>query len=128
MGNVFEIEMTKHEPYTIQSLNGDIDWLNCGISLDCFSAYDEDLDEDVLIYPGEGSNISFTIQKSGDDQYDILMSGIVILSDTDRDLVLSKDGEVDFAIDIENIDGDALETDEDFELIENHNIILINQN
>jgi hypothetical protein len=122
--NTFEIEMSKHEPYRIRALNADIDFTACKPALDSFNVYDDDKEDDVQIFPQEGSQITYHVVKEEDDVYAIIMSGTVILTDEDKKLVLAKEGAVDYALDLSTADDDSIESDEDYELVENYKILL----
>ena len=122
--NKFEIEMSKHEAYRIRALNADIDFVACKPSLDSFNVFDDDKEDDVQIFPQEGSLITYHVVNGGDDMYAITMSGTVILTEEDMQLVLAKEGTVDYALDLSTSDEDSIESDEDYELVENYNILL----
>lgn len=122
--NKFEIEMSKHEPYRIRAINKNIDFISCKPALDCFIVYDEDKGDDVQIFPQDVSGIEYQVISEDDDIYAIIISGVVTVSSEDKELILSKGGAVDYAIDFNTKDDESIESDQDYEFVENYNILL----
>jgi hypothetical protein len=120
----YRIENSKHEAYRIRPMNDDVDWLAISPTLDCFTVYDEDSGDDIQVFPSSDSDVEFEVVQEDDGTIAILLRGSVVFSDEDAQRIDSATNGVDYAVDLESSDGDDLEADEDYEFVENYNVLL----
>jgi hypothetical protein len=109
--------------YSIRWLS-DSDFGHYEPEIDEVNFYDEDAQDDIII-PIVDSDLTFSIEED-DDVINIGFSGTIELSMSKEDYgkLEAQNFSVDYLMVFNDSDGDQAESDEDYELVENYNIVL----
>ena len=115
----YKFQTSRENAYRIRILKDGLTPSDISVTLDCLTIYDGE--NDIQIFEAEGTGLTWQVIGS-DAGADIVVEGVVVVSDEDAERIDSVES-VDYAIDL-SVGDDCLESDDDYELIENYNVQL----